>query len=232
MPEGTIRTLQEIKAMILHSHVVYPDGLHGTVHIEASAIYPHARETSRLCRRVAKQFVNDNIEVVVAPAIGGAIISQWVAYHLSEQSEHEVLSVYAEKEKRSPFSWWKHFFPMIFSEKKAERPFAVKHGYNQFVTGKNVLVVGTVVHSGDSTMKKVIDAVRAIEGNVVGLGILCNLGGITSQYAASVPRYFALVDANPILWDVLSCPFCQRDTPISGVIGEEHTSHMSQKPTA
>ena len=225
MPEGTIRTLKEIKAMILHSHVKYPDGLHGTVHIDASAIYPHVRETSRLCRRVAEQFINDKIEVVVAPAIGGAIISQWIAYHLSELSGREVLSVYAEKEKKSPLSWWRQsllwFKQILHSEKKVERPLTIKHGYNQFVTGKNVLVVGTVVPAGDLTMKKVVDAVRTIEGNVAGLGILCNLGGITPEYSSSVPRFFALVDANPLLWDELTCPFCQRDIPISAIMGEE-----------
>ena len=227
MPEGTLRTLEKIRAMILHSHVVYPGELHGTVHIDANAIYPHARETSRLCRRVAEQFINDEIEVVVAPAIGGAIISQWIAYHLSELGSREVLSVYAEKEKKSPLSWWKQSLSWLLkqilrSKKKEERPFTIKHGYNQFVTGKNVLVVGTVVPAGDPTMKKVVDAVRAIEGNVVGLGILCNLGGITPQYSASVPKFFALVDANPLLWDELTCPFCQRDVPLSAIMGEEH----------
>ena len=198
--QEVLQTLGQVGAVIADSHIVYTSGKHGTAYVNKDAVYPHTAQTSRLCREIAERFANDNVQVVIAPAIGGVILSQWTAHHLTEMNGHEVFGVYAEKSE-------------------AGDAFVIKRGYDKLITGKNVLVVEDVLTTGGSA-KKVIEATRAIGGNVVGLGVLCNRGGITSQDVAGVPKLDALVTAKLDAWDEGSCPLCEQHVPINTHVGK------------
>src|SRR3989344_3170268 len=159
-----LNVLSEVGAVIVDSHIVYTSGRHGTAYINKDAVYPYTKETSQLCRAFAQKFEVDDVEVVIAPAVGGVILSQWTAHHLSLIYHRQVFGVYAEKSENGD-------------------TFVIKRGYDKLITGKNILVVEDVLTTGGSA-KKVVEATRAIGGNVVGLGVLCNRGGITPQDVA------------------------------------------------
>ena len=195
-----LSVLGKVGAVITNSHVVYTSGMHGKVYVNKDAVYPHTAETSRLCRAIAERFADDNVQVVVAPAIGGVILSQWVAYHLSEITGREVLGVYAEKSASGD-------------------AFVIKRGYDKLIVGKNVLVVEDILTTGGSA-KKVIEATRAIGGNVVGLGVLCNRGGITPEDVANVPKLTALVNMKLDAWDEAACPLCEQNVPVNTDVGK------------
>ena len=192
--------LQVLGKVSADSHIVYTSGKHGTAYVDKDMIYPHTRETSVLCRAIAEEFRDSGAEVVVSPEKGGIILSQWVAHHLSELTGREVLAFYAEK--------------------TADGGFVIKRGGAQrIILGKNVLVVEDVLTTGGSA-KKVIEATRAIGGNVVGLGVLCNRGGITPQDVADVPKLTALVNVKLDAWDEVACPLCEQNIPINTDVGK------------
>ena len=195
-----LRVLGKLGAVIKDSHIVYTSGKHGTAYVNKDAIYPHTAETSRLCCAIAERFANDNVDVVIAPAIGGVILSQWTAHHLSELNGREVLGVYAEKSESGD-------------------DFVIKRGYDKLIVGKNVLVVEDVLTTGGSA-KKVIEATRAIGGNVIGLGVLCNRGGIIPQDVADVPKLTALVNVKLDAWDEVTCPLCEQNVPVNTDVGK------------
>jgi orotate phosphoribosyltransferase len=196
-----LRLLKEVGAVITDSHIVYTSGKHGTAYVNKDAIYPHTKETSMLCRAIAERFVHKNVQVVIAPAIGGVILSQWTAYHLTKLSTGgEVLGVYAEKSDDG-------------------NSFIIKRGYDKLITGKNVLVVEDVLTTGGSA-KKVVEATRAIGGKVVGLGVLCNRGCVTAHDIADVPELFALVNVAMDAWNEAECPLCAQDVPINTDVGK------------
>jgi len=95
--QEVLAILGKVGAIITKSHIVYTSGKHGRTYVNKDALYPHTAETSRLCRTIAERFASDGVEVVIAPAIGGVILSQWTAYHLTEIAGYEVLGTYAEK---------------------------------------------------------------------------------------------------------------------------------------
>ena len=198
--QQALRILTEVGAVITNSHIVYTSNRHGAIYVNKDAIYPHTAETSRLCHAMAERFADDNVQVVIAPAIGGVILSQWTAHHLSEINDHEVFGVYAEKSEGGD-------------------AFVIKRGYDKFIAGKNVLVVEDVLTTGGSA-KKVVEATRAIGGNVVGLGALCNRGGITPQDVANVPKLDALVNVKLDTWDEENCPLCVQGIPINVSVGK------------
>ncbi len=208
--EEVLTVLGKVGAVITNSHIVYTSGKHGSAYINKDAIYPHTYETSELCRMLALNFWDVSSsgrspEVVIAPAVGAVILSQWVGYHLTRMNyvsmyQHEVTAVYAEKEGH-------------------EDRFVIKRGYDKLIVGKRVLVVEDVLTSGGSA-KKVIEAVRALGGNVVGLGVLCNRGGITPADVGDVPKLVALVDVTLEAWDESDCFLCKMKVPINTDVGK------------
>lgn len=199
--QEVLRVLGKVGAVIADSHIVYTSasGKHGTAYINKDALYPHTAKTSGLCRAIAERFADDSVEVVIAPAIGGVILSQWTAHHLTEMNGYEVLAVYAEKSDGNAF--------------------VIRRGYDKLIVGKNVLVVEDVLTTGGSA-KEVIRATRAIGGNVIGLGVLWNRGGITPPDVADVPKLTALVNIKLDAYDETACPLCERNVPINTDVGK------------
>lgn len=200
MSNDYLQTLKDIGALITHSHIVYTSGKHGSAYVNKDAIYPHTRLTAQICREFAENFKMKNIEVVVAPAVGAVILGQWTAYHLSNLTNQEVLSIYSEKDTTSD-------------------DFIIKRGYDKLLKGKRCLVVEDVVNTGGSVLK-VIRKVRELGGNVIGAAALCNRGGVNAADLDHVPELFALVDIALDSWEPSECPFCKQGIPINTNVGK------------
>lgn len=196
--ERALSILRSVHAVVT-GHFVLTSLLHAKIYINKDAVYMHPMKISLLCRYIAKQFVDDGIEVVIAPATGGVILSQWVAYHLLKMTRRDILAVYAEKDEAAGF--------------------VIKRGYDKAIKGKKVLVVEDVLTTGGS-VKKVVELVRANGGIVVGLGALCNRGGVTSADVANPPKFFALIDINVETWPEEKCPLCATSVSINTDLGK------------
>jgi orotate phosphoribosyltransferase len=190
--------MQQVGAVITNDHLVYTSGRHGSAYLNKDAIYPHTSVTARLCAGIADHFGDHDVDAVIAPAVGGVILSQWTAHQLSVVSSREVLGLYADK---------------------IDNEFVVKRGYDQHIPGRNILVVEDVLTTGGS-VKKVIEAVRGLGGNVVGVGVLCNRGGVTPTDLGDVPEIHALVTVDFASWAETDCPLCAARTPINTSVGK------------
>ena len=212
-----LKLLGRVGAVMTDGHFVYASGKHGSVYVNKDAVYPHTELTSDLCYAIAGQFLNDDVDVVVAPEVAGVILSQWVAHHLTAMGAHEVLSTYAERDERYVMETCLAIPPgaNVFVRIPG---FVIKRGYDKLVAGENVLVVEDVLTTGGS-VKGVVEAIRRLGGNIVGLGALCNRGGITSRDVV-VPRLFALVNANLDAWPEANCPLCEEGVPINTDVGK------------
>ncbi len=192
--------LSKRNAVILDQHVVYTSGLHGTTYINKDAIYPDTELTSQLCRQLAEHFLKDRVDCVIAPAVGGVILSQWTAYHLTKLSGKEVLGLYAEKTEDG-------------------KSFVIKRGYDILARSKRVLVVEDVLTTGGS-VRKVVDAVRKLPAEVIGVGALCNRGQLTRHSLNDVPDLVSLIDLNLETWEAGHCPLCKNGVPINTQVGK------------
>src|SRR3989338_6672533 len=120
--------LKKIGAVITDDHFLYTSGKHGSVYINKDALYPHTEKTSEVGKMFAEKFKEEDIDVVAAPAVGGTILSQWTAHHLTLLKGKEILSVYTEKDKGTMAS-------------AAESEHIFRRGYDKLIKGKNVLVI-------------------------------------------------------------------------------------------
>jgi orotate phosphoribosyltransferase len=238
MDQNTVMGLfAKAQAIITNSHVVYASGKHGSAYVNKDALYPHAKLTSDLCRIIAEEFKYDNVEVVVAPIVGAVILSQWVAFHLSKITGREVLGVYADKNEKSVFkadggvthhasigyetSGDEATFVLRDGEELVVKDgaFVIKRGYNKLVAGKNALIVEDILTTGTSA-RKVVEVTRATGGNVVGVGVLCNRGGVKLENLANPPKLFALANVTLDAWLEADCPLCAKGIPINTDVGK------------
>lgn len=196
--DNVVDILKKVGAVITDSHFVYTSGKHGSVYVNKDAVYPHTAETSRIGELFAEKFKDADIDVVAAPALGGIILSQWVAYHLSKLKGKEILGVYTEKTPDKQ---------MIFTR-----------GYDKLVKGKKVLVIEDLTTTGGS-VKKVVDTVKAAGGNVVAVCVMVNRDPekVTSEVVGGPFSALGVIKASA--FDEAVCPLCKENVPINTNVG-------------
>lgn len=194
-------------AFIFDSHIIYTSGKHGKAYVNKDALYPHTDLTSLLCEQIALHFQSAKIDAVLAPALGGIILSQWTAHHLSRICGRKVFGVYAEKLTDSD-------------------GFVIKRGYDELIRNKRVLVVEDILTTGGS-VKKVVETARKIPCEVVGVAALCNRGQISAADIGNVPELFSLLEVNLETWDDSECPMCQAKIPINTSVGKGKKTKLS-----
>lgn len=193
--------LAEVGALITNDHLVYTSGRHGSSYVNKDALYPHTAATSAVCAQIARHFATAAIEAVAGPAIGGVIMAQWTAYHLSVLTGSEVLAVYAEE-----------------TTEGAVKRRVLRRGYDALVRGRRTLVVEDVLTTGGSA-RQTVEAVCEAGGEVVAVGALCNRGGVTAEQIGA-PALYALVELSLESYAPEACPLCAAGVPINTRIGK------------
>ncbi len=199
--DDVLALLASVGALITGDHLVYTSGRHGSSYVNKDALYPHTTATAAVCERIARHFAGAGVEVVAGPTIGGVILAQWTAYHLGAIEGREVLAVYAEEETSA--------------EGKRR---VLRRGYDAIARGRRVLVVEDVLTTGGSA-RQVVEAAREAGGEVIGVGALCNRGGVTAAMVAA-PELFALVDVPLESYAPEDCPLCAAGVPINTRVGK------------
>jgi orotate phosphoribosyltransferase len=203
--EELLEIFKKTGGYITDSHIVYTSGKHGEAYLNKDAIYPHTKEVSSICQEIAKRFKDKGIEVVAAPALGGIILSQWVANYLSRLCKKEVLALYTEKVPD----------PNLPGQNNQ----VFRRGYDQLIKGKKVLIVEDITTTGGS-VTKVVDSVRNAGGIVVAVCVLANRDpdNINSE-SVGVP-YTALAEIKMQAWEEKDCPLCKKGVPINITVGK------------
>lgn len=191
--------LKSTGGYISGSHIIATSGKHIDSYMNKDAIYPHTKAISEVCRAMAEPFAKEGIEAVVAPALGGIVLSQWVAHHLSEMTGKEVLAIYTEK--------------------TADKDQILTRGYDKLVAGKRVLIVEDILTTGGSVIK-VVNSVKEAGGEVVAVSVMINRNpeGITSELIGA--PLAALASLMLPAWDEEDCPMCKQGMEINVSVGK------------
>ncbi len=191
--------LKESEALIMDDHFVYTSGKHGSVYINKDAIYPHTERASEVGLLFAEHVKDLDIDVVVGPMIGGIILSQWTAFHLSKLKGKEILGVYTEKDEQSN---------QVFG----------RRGYDKHVNGKNVLIVEDLTTTGAS-VAKVVTTVKNANGKVISVGVMIDRSekGMSEEIIGA--PFFTLGRLTTQVYEATDCPLCKEGKPINIKIG-------------
>ena len=130
------------KADVLQEgHFLLTSGRHSDKYMQCAKIFKHANYTEMLCRDLAEKFKDDDIQLVIGPAIGAITMAYEVSRHL------QVENIFAERENGAMC---------------LRRGFMIK-------PGQRVLVVEDVITTG-GTVREVINIVKQAGGVVAGVG--------------------------------------------------------------
>ncbi len=153
---------------LLTGHFLLSSGLHSEQYLQSALVLQQPEIATRLCKELATHFKNSNIEVVIAPALGGVFVSHETARALG------VRALFAER---------------VNGELSLRRGFTIKQG-------ERVLVVEDIITTGKST-KETIAIVKKKGGTVVAAGCLIDRSGgkadigvpYSSLVTLNVPTY-------------------------------------------
>jgi orotate phosphoribosyltransferase len=193
-----IEILKSVGGIITDNHFVYTSGKHGSVYVNKDAVYPHTEKSSEIGQLFAEKAKTYPIDVIVAPALGGIILSQWTAYYLSKQLGKEILGVYTEKDAESN---------QIF-----------KRGYDKLVAGKNILILEDIVNTGGSVVK-VINTVKNAGGKISCVGVMVNRSPESFNGKNLELPFFSLGTLPAESFDESSCPLCKTGIPVNTTVG-------------
>lgn len=198
MEKEVLDMLKKSGAIITDSHIVLTSGKHSDMYINKDALYPYTKYASRVGEFFAVKNKNLEIDVVAAPALGGIILSQWTAFHLSKLVKKIVFGIYTEKDTEKN---------QIFTR-----------GYDKLVKGKNVLVVEDLTTTGGSVLK-VVNSVKKAFGNVKAVCVMVNRNPeMVNSDMMGVP-FSSLAILRAQAWDEKDCLLCKKNVPVNTTVG-------------
>jgi orotate phosphoribosyltransferase len=213
----TRRILKDVGAFKDGGHYVYSSGLHGDFYLNKDALYTHPLKLDDICVMLTDLAVNvyGNIfDTVLAPAIGGIVLGQNIAYNAALNRSEEVYFAYAEKHPANKYIR------------------TIRRGYQHVIRGRNVLLVDDVITTG-ATLVGMAQAVYAMGESVIGSVVICDRGsvrtlkydlenttnGVLKQELAIAP----LVELDLKTFKPNVCPFCKIGRPVDTDLGEGYT---------
>ncbi|MDA8229556.1 MAG: orotate phosphoribosyltransferase [Desulfitobacterium hafniense] len=128
---------------LLEGHFRLTSGRHSNRYMQCAQVLQYPDQTAKLCKEIADTFREQQVDVVIGPAMGGIV----VAYEVGSQLG--VKTIFTERENGAM---------------TLRRNFSIE-------PGQKVLVVEDVVTTGGSVVE-VINVVKEKGGQVIGVGVL------------------------------------------------------------
>jgi orotate phosphoribosyltransferase len=150
-PDQILEHFKETDAL-LDGHFILSSGLHSPKYLQCALALQYPADAARFGREIAERFLNEGIETVASPAIGGLIIGFAVAQALNVR-----------------FIW----------TERQEGVMTVRRGF-QVREGERILVVEDVITTGGST-RECIAALEKEGANVVAAASIIDRSGGTAD---------------------------------------------------
>ncbi len=145
--ERIIEVLKEA-GVLLEGHFLLTSGRHSNKYLQCAKIFQHTKYSEELCKDLAEKFKNDNIDIVIGPALGAVQMAYEVSRWLN------VRNIFTERDN---------------GVMTLRRNFTIEKG-------QRVLVVEDVVTTGGS-VNEVIEIVKNHGGIVAGVGLIVDRTG-------------------------------------------------------
>lgn len=177
MTNERINEILERTGVLLNGHFVLTSGKHSNRYMQCAKIFQYPDCTEEISKALGEKFESHDIDIVIGPAVGGIILAYEVARYF------DVKSLFAERENGA---------------------MVLRRGF-EIARGSKVLVVEDVITTGGS-VKEVIELVRSLGGEVVGVGSVVDRN--SSKVLFDVP-YKSVIKVEIETYEADNCPLCK-----------------------
>ena len=152
---------------LLEGHFILTSGLHSGKYFQCAKVFQYPWHAESLCKEMAGFFKDEQIDLVVSPAVGGIVVGQEVARHLN------VRSIFTER---------------VDGKMTLRRGFTVSEG-------EKVIVVEDVTTTGGS-VKEVIETLTAQSVQVIAVAAVVDRSGGNVQFCVPYRSLFQMEVTN------------------------------------
>lgn len=145
---GDVMDVLVASGAVRKGHFLLTSGLHSDTYVEKFRLLERPDLAGPLLARLAEEFADEGVEVVLSPAVGGVIVGYEVARALG------VRAVFAEREAGS---------------------LTLRRGF-ELRRGERCLVVEDIVTTGGS-VRELLDVAEAAETDIAGVGLVVDRSG-------------------------------------------------------
>lgn len=179
--QEVLNILTDLK-VLNKGHFLLTSGRHSDIYLQCAKIFQYPEYSEKLSKEIAAQFKDIKIDIVIGPAIGGIIFSYELARQLGARA------LFAERED---------------GIMKLRRGLEIN-------PGDNVIVAEDVVTTGGS-VREVIELVKALNGNVVGVASIVDRSNGNVDFGVTFKSVVSLsVDS----FESEKCPLCKEGIPV------------------
>jgi len=176
MKEKEILEIFKAAGALLSGHFKLSSGLHADTYLQCAKVLQHPDTAERLCGELARRLGQDSIDVVVGVAMGGITLGYELARAVNARA--------------------------IFTE-RAGGTMTLRRGF-KIEPGERALIAEDVVTTGGS-VKEVVELVKKLKGELVGVACMVNRGGASSLGVDCI----SLLDLNLNAYKEEECPLCK-----------------------
>lgn len=185
MTKDQVLSIFKETGALLDGHFQLTSGLHSPQYFQCAKVLQYPRHTELLCGEIAAHFAKSNIDVVIAPALGGIVVGQEVGRQLGVRT--------------------------MFTERK-DGVMQLRRGF-EIRVGEQVLVCEDVVTTGGSVFE-VISIVKERDGVIAGAGYIVDRSGGKVKFDVRDSQ-FATLQMDMVTYQPGECPLCKQNTPIT-----------------
>ena len=184
LKEHEIEEILKKTGAMLKGHFLLSSGKHSDQYFQCAKVLQYPEYCEVLCRELADRIKEKDIldiQAVVAPAIGGILVSYELARALKTRS--------------------------LFTERE-NGVMTLRRGFS-IDAGEKILVAEDVITTGGS-VKEVIDTVKNLGGDVVGVATIINRSGGKADLGVPI---VALINTDTAVYEPEECPLCKQGLP-------------------
>lgn len=171
---------------LLEGHFQLTSGLHSNQYFQCAKVLQYPEHCESLCRVLAEDARSRNIDVVIAPALGGIVVGQEVGRQLGVRT--------------------------MFAERK-DGEMQLRRGF-EILRGERVLVCEDVITTGGSVGEVLVLAV-AVGGTIAGVSCIVDRSGGTVTFPAFDGRHTAVMTMHAVTYKPDQCPLCARGVAVT-----------------
>jgi orotate phosphoribosyltransferase len=184
--EHVLTLFRETHAL-LEGHFQLTSGLHSNQYFQCAKVLQYPKYAEMLCGEIAGRFRSSNINVVVAPALGGIVVGQEVGRQLAART--------------------------MFTERK-DGVMQLRRGF-EVRSGERILVCEDVVTTGGSVFE-VIEIVKRTGGIVSGIGYIVDRSNGKVEFTMNEGgTQYSVLQLDVVAYKPEECPLCKQNVAIT-----------------